>query len=101
MRICGKSRGDQLGWAAPIYVADSDELAKDEARAGIESLFNEYLANPWEMLLPPGYTSLQSMKNTMPLTQIARLTRAQSDDRTIDGKRDCGCRQLTDGTREN
>lgn len=58
-------RGDQLGWAAPIYVADSDERAKDEARAGIESLFNEYLANPWEMLLPPGYTSLQSMKNTI------------------------------------
>jgi len=58
-------KGDQLGWAAPIYVADTDERAKEEARAGIESLFNEYLANPWEMLLPPGYTSLQSMKNTM------------------------------------
>src|SRR5207302_6934388 len=36
-----------------------------EAKAGIESLFNDYLANPWEMLLPPGYTSLASMKNTM------------------------------------
>ncbi len=60
-------RGDQLGWAAPIYVADSDDRAKEEARAGIESLFNEYLANPWEMLLPPGYTSLSSMKNTMKL----------------------------------
>jgi alkanesulfonate monooxygenase SsuD/methylene tetrahydromethanopterin reductase-like flavin-dependent oxidoreductase (luciferase family) len=59
--------GDQLGWAAPIYVADTDARAKDEARAGIESLFNEYLANPWEMLLPPGYTSLSSLKNTMKL----------------------------------
>jgi alkanesulfonate monooxygenase SsuD/methylene tetrahydromethanopterin reductase-like flavin-dependent oxidoreductase (luciferase family) len=59
--------GHQLGWAAPIYVADTDERAKAEAKAGIESLFNQYLANPWEMLLPPGYTSLQSMKNTMKL----------------------------------
>ena len=59
--------GEQLGWATPIYVADTDERAKAEARAGIESLFNEYLSNPWEMLLPPGYTSLSSMKNTMKL----------------------------------
>jgi alkanesulfonate monooxygenase SsuD/methylene tetrahydromethanopterin reductase-like flavin-dependent oxidoreductase (luciferase family) len=57
--------GDQLGWACPIYVADTDERAKAEARAGIETLFNDFLAVPWEMLLPPGYTSLSSMKNTM------------------------------------
>jgi alkanesulfonate monooxygenase SsuD/methylene tetrahydromethanopterin reductase-like flavin-dependent oxidoreductase (luciferase family) len=60
-----EAAGDQLGWAAPIYVADTDERARAEAKAGIESLFNQYLANPWEMLLPPGYTSLSSMKNTM------------------------------------
>ncbi len=56
---------DQLGWASPVYVADTDERAKKEARAGIESLFNDYLAVPFQMLLPPGYTSLPSMKNTM------------------------------------
>src|SRR6185312_14716251 len=50
--------GDQLGWAVPIYVADTDERARKEAKAGIESLFNEFLNNPWQMLLPPGYTSL-------------------------------------------
>jgi alkanesulfonate monooxygenase SsuD/methylene tetrahydromethanopterin reductase-like flavin-dependent oxidoreductase (luciferase family) len=56
---------DQLGWACPVYVADTDERAQKEAKAGIETLFNDFLAVPWEMLLPPGYTSLQSMKNTM------------------------------------
>jgi alkanesulfonate monooxygenase SsuD/methylene tetrahydromethanopterin reductase-like flavin-dependent oxidoreductase (luciferase family) len=54
-----------LGWAVPIYVADTDERAREEAKAPIESLFNEYLNNPWEMLLPPGYTSLGSTKRMM------------------------------------
>ena len=55
----------QLGWASPVYVADTDERAKEEARAGMETLFNDFLAVPFQMLLPPGYTSLSSMKNTM------------------------------------
>jgi alkanesulfonate monooxygenase SsuD/methylene tetrahydromethanopterin reductase-like flavin-dependent oxidoreductase (luciferase family) len=55
----------QLGWASPIYVADTDERARAEAKAGIESLFNDFLVVPWEMLLPPGYTSLPSMKTTL------------------------------------
>ncbi|MDF2116214.1 LLM class flavin-dependent oxidoreductase [Roseiarcaceae bacterium H3SJ34-1] len=57
--------GGQLGWAVPIYVADTDEQAKKEAGSAIESLFNNFLPNPWEMLLPPGYMSLSSMKATM------------------------------------
>ncbi len=56
---------DQLGWAVPCYVADTDEKARDEAKAGIESLFNNFLPMPIEMLLPPGYTSISSMKVTM------------------------------------
>jgi alkanesulfonate monooxygenase SsuD/methylene tetrahydromethanopterin reductase-like flavin-dependent oxidoreductase (luciferase family) len=56
---------DQIGWASPIYVADTDERARAEAKAGIESLFNDFLVVPWEMLLPPGYMSLPSMKNTI------------------------------------
>jgi alkanesulfonate monooxygenase SsuD/methylene tetrahydromethanopterin reductase-like flavin-dependent oxidoreductase (luciferase family) len=71
--------GDQLGWAAPIYVADTDERAKAEATQAIESLFNEYLSMPWEMLLPPGYMSLSSMQRTMKMrkslgTLAKRLT---------------------------
>ena len=60
-----EASGDQLGWASPVYVADTDERARAEARAGIETLFNDFLAVPWEMLLPPGYMSLSSMKNTI------------------------------------
>ena len=60
-----EASGDQLGWAVPLYVADTDERARAEAKDGIESLFNDFLAVPWEMLLPPGYMSLTSMKNTM------------------------------------
>lgn len=52
---------EQLGWAAPMYVADTDEQAVEDAREGIESLFNDYLLIPWEMLLPPGYSSTASM----------------------------------------
>ena len=56
---------DQVGWASPVYVADTDERAREEARAGVETLFNDFLATPFQMLLPPGYMSLSSMKNTM------------------------------------
>lgn len=60
-----EATGDQLGWAVPIYVADTDEKAHEEAKAGIETLFNDFLYNPWEMLLPPGYMSLSSMRATI------------------------------------
>ena len=38
-----EASGDQLGWACPIYVAETDERARAEARAGIETLFNDFL----------------------------------------------------------
>ena len=60
-----EASGEQLGWAAPIYVAETQERAREEAKAGAESLFNDYLYNPWEMLLPPGYMSVSSMKATI------------------------------------
>ena len=57
--------GGQMGFASPIYVAETEERAIEEARAGVETLFNDYLYNPWELLLPPGYMSLESAKRTM------------------------------------
>jgi alkanesulfonate monooxygenase SsuD/methylene tetrahydromethanopterin reductase-like flavin-dependent oxidoreductase (luciferase family) len=59
--------GSQLGWAAPVYVAETDEQAIAEATEGAETLFNLYLATPVEMLLPPGYTSIESFTRTMKL----------------------------------
>jgi alkanesulfonate monooxygenase SsuD/methylene tetrahydromethanopterin reductase-like flavin-dependent oxidoreductase (luciferase family) len=55
----------QLGWSVPIYAADTDERAYREAKPHIENLVNKFLRMPLEMLLPPGYLSLQSMKGVM------------------------------------
>ncbi|SDT10931.1 LLM class flavin-dependent oxidoreductase [Bradyrhizobium canariense] len=55
-----EASSDQLGWAAPIYVADTDERAREEARIPLQRLFNDYLPMPWEMLIPPGYSSMSS-----------------------------------------
>jgi alkanesulfonate monooxygenase SsuD/methylene tetrahydromethanopterin reductase-like flavin-dependent oxidoreductase (luciferase family) len=60
-----EAKPDQVGFASPVYVADTDERARAEAKAGVESLFNDFLSAPFQMLLPPGYMSLPSMKNTM------------------------------------
>ena len=51
----------QLGWATPVYVSDSDEAARREARPHIETFYNKFLRMPVEMLLPPGYLSLASI----------------------------------------
>ncbi len=55
----------QLGWAVPVYVADTDELARREAKPHFEAFRNVFLKMPVEMLLPPGYTSRESLKNVM------------------------------------
>jgi alkanesulfonate monooxygenase SsuD/methylene tetrahydromethanopterin reductase-like flavin-dependent oxidoreductase (luciferase family) len=54
---------DQLGWLCPIYVADTDEQAVKEARPHIEAFANKFLRNTPELLLPPGYTSIASLRN--------------------------------------
>jgi len=53
----------QLGWACPIYVADTDDRAREDAGRAVETLFNDFLRQTFEMLMPPGYTSIGSMKN--------------------------------------
>ena len=53
---------DKLGWALPVYVSDSDEAARREAKPHVEAMFNKFLRMPQEYLLPPGYTSVASMK---------------------------------------
>ncbi|MGB0632518.1 MAG: LLM class flavin-dependent oxidoreductase, partial [Alphaproteobacteria bacterium] len=53
---------EQLGWAMPAYVAETDEIARKEAAPHIESLFNKFIASPTQYKLPPGYSSLASYK---------------------------------------
>ncbi len=48
---------DKLGWSIPVYVAESDKAAIEEAREHIENFRNRFLKMPFEMLMPPGYTS--------------------------------------------
>jgi len=79
-----EAAGDQLGWAAPIYVADSDEQARKEAGHAVETLFNNFLPMPWEMLLPPGYTSMESMKRHLRLRRsLGTRPRNQTADELI------------------
>ncbi len=71
----------QLGWATPIYVAETDEQAKREAKVHIEAFYNKFLRMPFEMLLPPGYLSLASMQN---VGQKARAAAAGESMATIE-----------------
>ena len=53
---------DQLAWSNTIYVAETDEKAMREARPHLEALANRFLKMPTEMLLPPGYSNIESIK---------------------------------------
>jgi alkanesulfonate monooxygenase SsuD/methylene tetrahydromethanopterin reductase-like flavin-dependent oxidoreductase (luciferase family) len=53
---------DQLAWSNSIYVAETDEKAIAQARPHLEAFVNAFLKMPVEMLLPPGYTSVESIK---------------------------------------
>jgi alkanesulfonate monooxygenase SsuD/methylene tetrahydromethanopterin reductase-like flavin-dependent oxidoreductase (luciferase family) len=56
---------ENLGWATPIYVGETDEIAYREAKPHIENFYQKFLKMPLEMLLPPGYLSLKSMQGVM------------------------------------
>ena len=57
---------DQCAWSTTIYVAETDEQALREAGPHAEAIQNEFLRMPFEMLLPPGYTSLESFRHIQP-----------------------------------
>jgi alkanesulfonate monooxygenase SsuD/methylene tetrahydromethanopterin reductase-like flavin-dependent oxidoreductase (luciferase family) len=52
----------QLGWLVPIYIGDTDEQALEEAWEAYTHFREIFLTIPFDMLLPPGYTSRESMK---------------------------------------
>jgi alkanesulfonate monooxygenase SsuD/methylene tetrahydromethanopterin reductase-like flavin-dependent oxidoreductase (luciferase family) len=60
-----EAEDSQLGWAVPVYVAATDEAARTEAKPHFEAFRNVFLKMPVEMLLPPGYTSRESLKGVM------------------------------------
>jgi alkanesulfonate monooxygenase SsuD/methylene tetrahydromethanopterin reductase-like flavin-dependent oxidoreductase (luciferase family) len=58
-----RASSDQIGWSTPVYISDTDQKARDEAKPHVECLFNRLLRLPFEMLFPPGYLSAKSLKN--------------------------------------
>jgi alkanesulfonate monooxygenase SsuD/methylene tetrahydromethanopterin reductase-like flavin-dependent oxidoreductase (luciferase family) len=57
-----EASAEKLGWAVPIYVAETDAIARREAKPHIEAFYNKYLRITNEMLMPPGYSSPESLK---------------------------------------
>ena len=49
----------------PSTSRDTDESARAEAKPHFEAFRNVFVKMPLEMLLPPGYTSRESLKNVM------------------------------------
>ena len=76
----------QIGWAAPTYVAATDEQAVEEARPHIEAFFNDYLNMPFEFLFPPGYLSMGSLKGMLAHKQSIKAGTGQ----TIEGLIEAG-----------
>lgn len=60
-----EASGDQLGWATPLYVAETDEIAAREAGEHLESLFNNFFHITPELMFPPGYTSIKSLQHML------------------------------------
>ena len=55
----------QLGWAMPLYVAETDEIARREAGPHIETLYNKFIRSPIEYKLPPGYSTFGSFRKVI------------------------------------
>jgi alkanesulfonate monooxygenase SsuD/methylene tetrahydromethanopterin reductase-like flavin-dependent oxidoreductase (luciferase family) len=60
-----ESSPEQLGWATPIFVGETDASAYRDAKVHLENFFNKFLRMPMEMLLPPGYVSIRSAFGVM------------------------------------
>lgn len=51
----------QTGWAVPVFVGDTDEKAVAQARPHFDAFRNAFAKMPLPVLLPPGYTSVDSL----------------------------------------
>jgi alkanesulfonate monooxygenase SsuD/methylene tetrahydromethanopterin reductase-like flavin-dependent oxidoreductase (luciferase family) len=56
---------EQLGWALPVYIAESDGKAESEAAEHLEFFFNRLLRMPLYFFFPPGYLSEASTKGVL------------------------------------
>jgi len=77
----------QMGHLIPIYVAETDKLAQEEAKSGILWLYHKGLRLKWEYVFPPGYVSVDSMKRTT--ANAAALDWAKMDFNYLNDKGYC------------
>lgn len=75
-----EATGDQLGWSTPLYVAETDEIARKEAAEHIETLFNHFFHIPFEFLFPPGYTGIPSLQRMMEFRKGIGTSKLKLDD---------------------
>ena len=68
---------DQLAWSNSIYIAETDEKTMREAKPHLKALTNRFLKMPIEMLLPPGYTSVESMKRIRAAKVVGKVQTAE------------------------
>lgn len=77
---CGyQASPDQLAWSNAIYIAETDEKARREARPYLESYGKFFKMNP-VMMSPPGYSSIESLKRQRSMGR----SRPQTPDDLID-----------------
>jgi alkanesulfonate monooxygenase SsuD/methylene tetrahydromethanopterin reductase-like flavin-dependent oxidoreductase (luciferase family) len=77
---CGyEASSDQLAWSNAIYVAETDEKARREARPYLEAYGKFFKMNP-VMMSPPGYSTIESVKRQRAMGR----SRPQTPDDLID-----------------
>src|ERR1700751_699963 len=56
---------EKIAFSVPIYVADTDAKAREEARRAVEWLYHKGLKQSTEMVTPPGYMSPGSLRGVL------------------------------------
>jgi len=56
---------EKIAFSVPIYVADTDQRAHEEAKPAVEWLYNKGLKQPRQLVQPPGYVSPGSLRGML------------------------------------
>ncbi len=70
----------QMGHLLPIYVAETDERAREEAEEHVLWLYHKGLRMPLNFLFPPGYVTHQSMKHILNIADELDYSKMSFDD---------------------
>ena len=57
----------QLAWSNAIFIREIDEKARRDIRPHLEAYMNEFLTRDPAMMMPPGYSSVASIKRVRAL----------------------------------